>query len=252
MKGDSEEARPVLKALVPRVYGCQELLRVREISNAVYGLQGMVHQLETSLLIDFLIRKMEEAISETDQLTRLPTSALFHLCQMLTLTFSDTSASMGLKSSKWSSIMALANRELAGRRDNDDPFFTPVKVRSTDEGRVHSVVKTLLDKSKILISFNGYLFGLFETNLVLKVPTGDNVGHFFLNIEMIGVYHKQQKRERFCSIRDRYLRSQGVIIVKADSLTLRQMDDGELMMWLLLQVDEATKQHEQSVLNSAL
>lgn len=252
MKGDSEETRAVLKALVPRVYGCVGLVRVREISNAIYGLQGMINQLETSLLIDFLVRKMEEAIKETGQLTRLPTSELFHLCQMLTLTFSDTSASKGLVESKWLKIVALATRELKGRRDNDDPFFTPGKVRSTNEGRVHSVVKTLLENSKILVSFNGYLFGLFETDLVLKIPTGDNIGHFFLNIEMTGVYHKQQKRERFCAIRDRYLRSIGVIIVRVDSLILRQMDDGDLMMWLLLQIDEATKQHEQSILNSAV
>ena len=171
---------------------------------------------------------------------------------MLTLTFSDTSASKGLVESKWLKIVALATRELKGRRDNDDPFFTPGKVRSTNEGRVHSVVKTLLENSKILVSFNGYLFGLFETDLVLKIPTGDNIGHFFLNIEMTGVYHKQQKRERFCAIRDRYLRSIGVIIVRVDSLKLRQMDDGDLMMWFLLQVDEATKQHEQSILNSAV
>jgi hypothetical protein len=117
---------------------------------------------------------------------------------------------------------------------------------------VHSVVKTLLDKSKILVSFNGYLFGLFETDLVLKIPTGDSVGQFFLNIEMIGVYHKPQKRERFCAIRDRYLRSRGVIIVRADSLKLRQMEDGDLMMWLLLQIDEATKLHEKSILNNAV
>jgi hypothetical protein len=252
MKGDSEEARAVLKALVPRVYGCTGIVRVREISNAVYGLQGMINQLETSLLIDFLIKKMEEAISETEQLTRLPTSELFHLCQMLTLVFSDPAVSTNLAAPKWSSIMALANRELIGRRDNEDPFFTPGKVRSTNEGRVHSVVKTLLDKSKILVSFNGYLFGLFETDLVLKIPTGDSVGHFFLNIEMIGVYHKPQKRERFCAIRDRYLRSRGVIIVRADSLKLRQMDDGDLMMWLLLQIDEATKLHEKSILNNAV
>lgn len=252
MKGDSEEARAVLKALVPRVYGCTGLVRVREISNAMYGLQGMINQLETSLLVDFLVRKMEEAISETDQLTRLSTSELFHLCQMLTLTFSETSAAKGLKAAKWSSIIALATKELTGRRDNDDPFFTPGKVRSTNEGRVHSVVKTLLDKSKILVSFNGYLFGLFETDLVLKIPTGDSVGHFFLNIEVTGVYHKQQKRERFCSIRDRYLMSKGVIIVRADSLTLRQMDDGDLMIWLLLQVEESTKAHEQSVLSGAV
>lgn len=252
MKGNSTEARAVLSALVPKVYTCTGVVRVREISNALYGLQGMVNQLETSLLIDYLIRKMGEAITETDQLKRLPTSELYHLVQILTLTFSETEAASRLGVSKWTNIMALATKELTGRRDNDDPYFSPGKVRSTNEARMHSVLRTLFEESKILVSFNGHLFGLFETDLVLKIPTSDKVGHFYLNIEMLGVYHKQQKRERFCALRDRYLESRGVIIQRVDVLSLRQMEEGDLMMWILLKVDEATKQHEESILKSAV
>ena len=148
---------------------------------------------------------------------------------------------------QWDDVNAIANRELILRRD-DDPFFTPGKIRSTNEHRVHSVATTVFQNSRILMSFNGFLFGLFETDLVLKVPITDSSEFFYINIEMTGVYHKHQKRERFRMLRDKYLKSRGVVIERIDVLVLRQMEDVELMKWLLTRVTDATKKlHESKI-----
>ena len=241
MKGTSTEVGSVISALVPLIYTGNEALDVREIGNGLYGLQGVGSQPGTPLLLDYLFKQLEQLTTATSGLNDMRTDQLFYLCQIFTLTLPEIEKSLGAKSKKWKIALELISTELKNRRDTDDKFFNPRKIRSTNEEFVHSAASTLFNNSKVLMSFNGYLFGLFETDLVLKIPSPRNPDGFFLNIELSGVYHERRKRKRFVELRDKHLQSKGVVIERVDILTLRQMDEGDLMKWFLSKVTDASQ-----------
>ena len=242
MRSGCKEVSLILSTLVPKVYGCTYPLGVRDIANGLYGLQGLGHELESLLLFDFLFKQIDLLATKSSDFQGLSTGELFYLCQILILSLVEVKVALKDRYPQWEKVNELANKELIVRRDANDPFFIHGKIRSTNEVRVRNIATTLFQNSRILMSFNGFLFGLFETDLVLKIPsTGSSIDDsFYINIEMEGLYHKQQRRERFRILRDRYLKSQGVVIERIDLLTLRQMDDAELMKWLLSRVTAAT------------
>ena len=249
MSSKSPEVRAMLGALVPKVYSCVNPLSTRDISDGFYGLQGLGGELEASLLFECLYNHTDNLITASANFRGVSTNELFYFCQIFTLSLIEVKTSLKGRYGKWERAHDLASRELVKRRDSDDPFFTPGKIRSTNEERVHTVATTLFQNSRILLSFNGFLFGLFETDVVLKVPVAgaaDPNEFFYLNIEMDGIYHKIQRRERFRVLRDKYLKSRGVVVERIDVLTLRQMDEVQLMKWLLSRVTAATAQLRQS------
>lgn len=248
MNSDFSEVGPILSALVPKVYGCTHRMGVRDIGNSLYGLQGVGRELQSTLLFDYLYRQIDQLIFETVDFRELPTNDLFYLCQILTLGLPEIKTALKGKYPLWEQVYVLANNVLIARRDADDPFFTHGKMRSPNEERIRNVATKLFQNSRILLSFNGYLFGLFETDLVLKIPPSSPTADdsFFINIEMEGLYHKHQRRERFRMLRDKYLTSKGVVVERIELLTLRRMDEGDLMKWLLSRVTEATSAFRKS------
>lgn len=241
----SKEVTSTISALVPLIYTCQEPLDVRHIGNGLYGLQGVGSQPGTSLLMDYLFKQFDQLSTSTSDYNGMKTDELFYLCQILTLTLPEIEQALGGKSDKWKNALTSINTKLVRRRDSEDKFFNPRKIRSNNEQFVHSAASTLFQNSKILMSFNGFLFGLFETDLVLKIPTANRPEGLYLNIELSGIYHERRKRKRFMELRDKYLQSKGVIIERVDILLLRQMEEGELMKWLLSKVTDASRLQSQ-------
>jgi hypothetical protein len=90
----------------------------------------------------------------------------------------------------------------------------------------------------ILVSSNEYLFNLFESDIVLRVPNSDR-SHVTIDIEVDGIHHKQKVKERFCTLRDKYLKSQGVWVFRIDANVLSKMKDKELQTWLAKSVKSA-------------
>jgi very-short-patch-repair endonuclease len=63
-----------------------------------------------------------------------------------------------------------------------------------------------------------------------------------VNIEVDGQHHLQERKKRFCMLRDKYLESQGVYIVRIDvPFLLKMKDDDSLRDWLLKVVSYFTK-----------
>ena len=54
-----------------------------------------------------------------------------------------------------------------------------------------------------------------------------------INIEVDGVHHRQEKKKRFCRLRDEYLQSRGVVIERIEVSALSAMSDHEVEEWVL-------------------
>jgi hypothetical protein len=98
--------------------------------------------------------------------------------------------------------------ELALRRSKGDTLFQLGNFRSDSEQRVYSMAKNILPS--ILISSNKSLFNLFESDIVVRVPCFNSNSRS--DIEVDGIHHKQERKIRFCKLRDKYLKSRDIII----------------------------------------
>jgi very-short-patch-repair endonuclease len=94
-----------------------------------------------------------------------------------------------------------------------------------------------------LISSNELLFDIFESDILIKVPiTNDpNRTQAIIDIEVDGIHHKQKRKERFCMLRDKYLKSNGVVVFRIEVDVLSKMEDKELQKWLLESIASAIK-----------
>jgi very-short-patch-repair endonuclease len=60
-----------------------------------------------------------------------------------------------------------------------------------------------------------------------------------INVEVDGLHHKQEVNKRFCMLRDKNLKAQGVVIFRIKASSLRKMNDHDLERWLRERVDIA-------------
>lgn len=131
------------------------------------------------------------------------------------------------------------------RRDESDLFYSRGDFRSDAEHRVHSLAKFTFENSFLSITSNEYLFNIFESDIVLRVPidgpSKSDSRELIINIKIDGIHHRREKKKRFCGLRDKYLESQGVINERIEASALRRMDDKEVKEWMHEKVAEAKK-----------
>ena len=93
----------------------------------------------------------------------------------------------------------------------DDPILP---TRSTAEKQMEEEVSKIIQNLKIdaEITSNEYIFGLFESDLLIKFKNkSDESGALrVLNIEVDGSSHGYKHAMRFGKLRDQYLKSRGV------------------------------------------
>jgi hypothetical protein len=106
----------------------------------------------------------------------------------------------------------------------------------------------VFNNSNISISSNEYLFNLFESDIVLRIPIVNDSSSsksrerdLIINIEVDGIHHKQERKKRFCMLRDKYLEAQDVVIERIDASVLSRMEDKKIKDWIQERVAEAQK-----------
>jgi very-short-patch-repair endonuclease len=234
MSSDSAEVRAMLLALVPKVESCREALGAQELGNALYGMQGMLEEDEYLTLLDFLYDKTKSIAGNA-----LSCEQLISFAQPLALTFPKLRTVSKDRYEKWENISSIINNEILECKNNFDAFFGPGNFRSAPEQRVYDIAQKSFEITFLSVSSNEHLFNLFESDIVLRVPIGDSLTCFqsndrdlIINIEIDGIHHKQERRKRFCMLRDDYLKSRGVIIERIETSTLRRMKDREVKEWV--------------------
>jgi hypothetical protein len=103
---------------------------------------------------------------------------------------------------------------------------------------MYKVSAKALEKSGVLVSANEHLFDLFESDVVVRIPR-DGGDCLIVNIEVDGVHHLREKKKRFCMLRDEYLKSKGVVVMRVTVSRLREMKDEEVEDWVLDKVASA-------------
>ena len=135
----------------------------------------------------------------------------------------------------WANIKASLIHEIARRKQRET---VAINFQSLAEECAYNIVCKALSLSNIRISSNEYLFDLFESDIVIRIPFSNmmeeiNTTYLPINIEVDGLHHRQSIRKRFCSLRDKYLKSQGVTVNRIETSRLRNMNRNDVEDWIL-------------------
>ena len=134
--------------------------------------------------------------------------------------------------------------------EHGDPA-TSISFQSRGERRMHAAVVKALEESNMRVSHNEHLFGLFECDIVVRIPralntrTGEEdqnrdlkgggregAESVIINIEVNGVHHRREKVKRFSRLRDEYPQSRGVVIARIEVSVLDAMNEQDLEKWI--------------------
>lgn len=190
-----------------------------------------------------MYHQMIKLIARTSSCQLLTTLDLVYLSQNIVLGLGEQKNIMKEEYEKWVEVQVLLVNELASRRSNYDSFFSAGKNKSKAEMRVNKAVNKLFKNtsSSILVSRNEYLFNLFESDIVLRTVLENSDSNsdsssnndIIINIELDGLQHQREKSKRFGMLRDKYLKSQGVVVERLENSSLEKMSEDQLEKWLL-------------------
>ena len=212
----------------------QEVVSADIIGKALYGLQGVKGEECSQILFEFLFQKLELLSASTKEFRDVKSESLLFLSQNLQLCDLQLRGFMGIGSKKWEIISGVAHRELLERQLNSaDEYFSMKKKVSLVEGRVVSVAQKMYEGIGIIVEGKGELPGLLESDIIIKIPIENSIeGFITIDIEISNVYHVQEKKQRYCLLRDKYLTSRGIIVERLDLGELRKLKDKDLMNWI--------------------
>lgn len=142
-------------------------------------------------------------------------------------------------STNWSDTYKGINNELKIRFEQSDEYYTP-KINSykSMNDNIIEIIKDMNHKKEINnveIYTNHYLYNLFESNIVLKIPNRTNLNndsnkiYKIINIE---IEKNIQITKLFSVRRNEYLESQGIFLVNASNSVLDKMNRNELEGWV--------------------
>jgi outer membrane murein-binding lipoprotein Lpp len=246
MSSDVSEVRAVLSALAIKVGACKEDLSAQEVGNAFYGLQGIRwigNSPDFISVVAFLRLKVRIIVNGISKSIKLPperfsassivTRELITLCQSLVFFLLEISTIISMEQYKDLEMMnTLLTDELIRRKQDGDVYYKLSGFQSKAEKRIFNIVTKACRDTDIEINANVHLFDLFESDVILRIPSNDGRAEIIINIEVDGIHHKREKKKTFCERKDKYLKLKGVCISRIDTSIMDDMNDIELEEWV--------------------
>jgi hypothetical protein len=248
MSSDNAEVRSLVRALSGQVERCKEPLSAQAVGNALYGLVGVLGVDEGRVLGLHMMR----TLLGLHRNRVLVSSDCVFLGQSVVMVFPFLKNHLTEEEVKECERIISDIEIKSHALEEDGDSITNVSFQSRSEQHMHSATVKALAGSKLRVSHNELLFGLFECDIVVRVPCAvdacieeggrgdgrDPVGErkeesLVINIEVDGVHHRREKKKRFCNMRDEYLVSREVVIERMEISTLLAMSEQEVEEWVL-------------------
>jgi hypothetical protein len=177
---------------------------------------------------------------------------LVTLCQSLILILPEISAIISTEGYKDLKMMnALLTDELEKRREDGDVHYKQLGFQSRAEERMYNIVTKVCRNTDIEIQANIHLFDLFESDIILRIPSNDGREETIINIEVDGIRHKLEKTITFCERKDKHLKLKGVYVSRIDTTLMDAMNNIELEEWVSRVISHASSSTSTSTSTSA-
>ena len=242
MSRDDADVQALARALKDEVLRCSGPLDAQAVSNALYGLQNFLRAPEGKDLGSYLIKTFIKLFQDIADYTPEHIACVRSVVLSLPI-LRDILDENEVKECE----RIIAHIESKARVSNEVVARTvslSLQLRGTQ--RMHTALMKALEKINASVSHNELLFGLFESDIVIRIPRavdkhtvsedrdregcrGEEV--MAINIELDGLHHRGEKKKIFCRLRDRYLLSRGVVIERMEVSTLDAMSEQDVDQW---------------------
>ena len=246
MTTDCPEISALLELLTPKIVQFDGPFSSDEIVRSLYGLQGVRSGEESIVLTNWLYSKVKDLRESSSSFEDISTESLVQLCQMLSIII-PTFKIPEIDSLNWVEINNSILEEIELRKKRSDSFFMDEKFLSVAAKRVIGVVEELFLDSEVEIMKEHELCGLFESEILLRLScekgdsssssggsssgSGGSSGgkkDILLNIEINWSMDRLDKHKKYCTLRDAYLRSKGIIVERLNLSSIKRIKDGYL------------------------
>ena len=249
MSSDDADVRSLVRALSGQVQRCSEPLSAQAVGNALHGLQGMSSDDEGLCLGLYLIRTYIDIHKRGVSVTPECLSSSQSVVMIFPLLRDHLTDDEVTECDRIISDIDVKSRV----SDEGVDISMNLRFQSRSEQRMHTAAMRALGGSNLRVSHNEHLFGLFECDVVVRVPRAVeahseegsrglgqgcdlDLGReqvreeqsLIINIEVDGVHHRREKKKRFCRLRDEYLHSRGVVIARIEVSALNAMSEHEV------------------------
>ena len=255
MSSDDADVGLLVRALSGQVARCTEALNAQAVGNALYGLQGMFSTADGQDLGLCRLRSFMKSHASTAAVDYTPEYISCGRSVVMTLPLlRDHLTESELKECE-RIITDIENKKRRSVFNEGGDPASSMSFQSRGERRMHAATMKSFGESNTRVSHNEHLFGLFECDLVVRIPRAVNARtgkedqkrgeggegggggrereeSLLLNIEVDGVHHRRENKKRFCTLRDEYLQSRGVVIARVEVSRLNAMNDQDLKKWV--------------------
>lgn len=247
MENKIPAVRALLAVLTPKIMRCTEPLSIRAVRDCLYGLQGT----RETLFLSFLQRQIRSA-----DLRKCTVQELFSFRRNLVLSFDMLKNTPKTSIKKWEIINNLIAAEISTRKNSENSENIgnnennengeECSLRSVNEERMFRVAEKLFEDFGYELSSNSLILDLFPGNFVVKIPINNpyKIDYILINIEIdneINGIVSKEKKKRFLQLRDDYIRSKGIFIIRMKHLKISNMTDNDIVLWLNESVSDILK-----------
>ena len=168
MRSDVPEVQSLLSALLPKLLRCRQSLSGQNVGNALLGFHGMLGPGSDSASSLPLLKFLQSHLPNSSDMSALSTSHAVTLGQAIVLSRSLLQRCLLEDDiTVWEETSSILAEELKLRDLNDGTAHAPT---STSEVSVHKVAEDIFSNSKVTVSNNGFIFDLFECDILLRIP----------------------------------------------------------------------------------
>lgn len=141
-------------------------------------------------------------------------------------------------------ILTLAEKVFEKYADDSVRIYSNVLIENIFESDIILRV-SVENKREIKVMRNSKISEIKKSELspYEKIDKNDK-SFFYINIEIDGVVDKPEKKQKFSFLRDQYLKSQGLYIVRVNVSDLNKVDEKEKEQWLIKMVDHFSRRHQ--------
>lgn len=253
ISSNSSERSDILTILATKISSCKENLTVQEVSKAFYDLHGLNEigdKTDFISVIRFVQLQLKIIVESTSpflglssgrsSMSKIGTRDLVTLCQSLVLTLPEISTIITMEEYKdLRKMQNLLTGELASRRLYGDLFYKRMDFQSKAERRLYNIASKACRDKNMKINANSHLFDIFESDIIIRIPSADGGSDIVINIEVDGPHHNYEKKIIFCERKDKYLKSKGVFVSRITTYVMDDTKDIKLEKWVLKVISDA-------------
>ena len=262
------EVRTLLFALIPKVKNTPDYFTAKDVSTALFGMHQLFGKIESQSLVDFLFTQVtrlsrlhggeEFNMLDTEDIVQLHIQVSFAL---LNPTFTYMSA---VRYTQWQIVNTQLQRVITRRAEDThtERFHLQVdRVKEIDASvesreRVLSIIQASYNSTAVHILHDTLLLNIFQGDIVLQVAVrakhegsmrtiepdtsaliGENkeqiMDFITINVQIEAEHSFKYENPRYTVLRDNYLKSQGVFVVRIRSTDVMNAETHQLSDWVM-------------------